>query len=320
MSEEIQTTYCGTVALVGRPNVGKSSLMNAVLGQKLAATTHKPQTTQRRFRGVYTDGPHQIVFVDTPGLHKPTKGLHGFMIEEALAAVKDVDSVIFVVEIAGLEKDKKSGDVQSPSVHPKDLEALSKVNASGTQKPILVLNKIDRLPHKKLLLPLIQDWAAQDLFSQIIPVSAHKKENLDQLLDAIKVDLPEGEMMFHPDAITDASEKTIAAELIREKAMLELAKELPYRIAVVVDDFDESRRDDRRKPLVHIDAVLNVERESQKGIVVGKGGQRIKAIGLRARKELERLLGCQVMLKLFVRVEKDWTTNEKSMRKLGYHT
>ena len=315
---EMTTTYCGMVALVGRPNVGKSSLMNAVLGQKLAATTHKPQTTQRRFRGVYTEEAHQVVFVDTPGLHKASKGLHVFMIEEALAAVKDVDSVVFVVEIAGAAKDSKKRGESTSLVHPKDLEALEKIMASGAQKPILVLNKIDRLPQKDMLLPLIQEWSAKAVFTDIIPVSAHKKENLDQLLTTIKKGLPQADHMFHPDAVTDSSEKEIAAELIREKAMLELAKELPYRIAVVVDDFDESRRDDPRKPLVHIDAILNVERESQKGIVVGKGGQRIKAIGARARQELERLLGCQVMLKLFVRVEKDWTTNEKAMRKLGY--
>ena len=206
---EQNPTYCGMVALVGRPNVGKSSLMNAILGQKLAATTHKPQTTQRRCRGVYTQEAHQIVFVDTPGLHKASKGLHVFMIEEALAAVKDVDSVVFVVEIAGSAKEPTLKENKASLIHPKDLEALQKVKDSGATKPILVLNKIDRLAHKDMLLPLIQEWAAQDVFTDIIPVSAHKKDNLDQLLTILKKELPQADFIFHPDAITDSTEKTV---------------------------------------------------------------------------------------------------------------
>ena len=184
-------------------------------------------------------------------------------------------------------------------------------------KPLLVINKIDRLPAKEALLPLMKAWGEEQAFTEILPVSAHSKANLNLLVAALQANLPQGDFMFDPDAVTDASERNIAAGLIREKAMLELAKELPYQIAVVVETFDEERRDDPRKPLVTVEAVLHVERESQ-GDCRRQGGQRIKAIGARARKELERLLGCQVMLRLFVRVEKDWTTNEKAMRKLGY--
>lgn len=311
-------TRCGTVALLGRPNVGKSSILNAILGMKIAATSHKPQTTQRQLRAVETRGNGQIVFVDTPGIHKPKKGMHDYMVGQALDAARDVDVLVVVVE--ALREKEMRGDLV---VDARDIEIVQKLRQTARARDVvLVINKIDRLDDKTALLPALTAWSeteeGQNPFAAIVPVSAERKNGLDELVDTLMERLPEGPFIFPADALTDASEKDLVAELIREKAMLELAKELPYRIAVVVEEFDETRRDDPRKPLVSIHATLNVERESQKGIVVGKRGARIRAIGSRARKDVERLLDCQVMLKLFVRVEKDWTTNPKAMRKLGY--
>ena len=309
------TTRCGQVALIGRPNVGKSSLLNAILGEKIAATTHKPQTTQRQLRGVETRGDVQLIFVDTPGLHAPKKGLHAFMIEQALDAVRNVDVIAVVVE-AHLSREKGE---RKAVVDRRDAEVLKQLDAASAEVPrILVINKIDALPSRDLLLPLLQQWQGVGGFAAVVPVSAHKKDGLDDLVEELAKALPFSEFWYDDDTLTTAGEREICAELIREKAMLELSQELPYKVAVIVEDFDESRRDDPKKPLVDIAATIHVERESQKGMVVGKGGARIKTIGARARKDLERLLGCQVMLNLLVRVEKNWTQSDKGLRKLGY--
>ena len=301
-------TRCGTVAIVGRPNVGKSTLLNAILGQKIAATTHKPQTTRRAIRGFETRGSAQIVFVDTPGLHQSRGKLHAFMIDEAMNAARGVDVLAFVVE------------AHKKGVHREDERALEQLEQWGALKVpvVLVVNKIDTLDDKKLLLPFLDAWSKTNRFAALIPVSSSKKDGVDLLVSDLMARMPEGPFLFDKDAVTDATEREIAAELIREKVMLELQQELPYRAAVVVEEVDESRRDDATKPLVHIGAVIHVERDSQKAMVIGKGGIRIKTIGERARKELERLLGCQVMLQLLVRVEPDWTTTEKGLAKLGY--
>lgn len=314
MSEE--TTRAGTVALVGRPNVGKSTLLNAVLGEKIAATTHKPQTTRRQLRGILTREDAQYVFVDTPGLIKSARGLDAFMIEEALDAARGVDVIALLVEA---RLDKRGEEGPRATIDRRDEEALATLARAGTaERVVLVINKIDALPDRALLLPLIAEWRDKHEFDAIVPVSAAKRDGIDALLDVLGARLPEGPFLFPPDTLTDAPERDIAAELIREKAMLELADEIPYKVAVQVEGFDESRRDDPTKPLVRVQAVIHVERESQKRIVVGKGGERIKTIGTRARKELERLLGCQVMLTLFVHVEPGWTTSDKGMRKVGY--
>jgi GTP-binding protein Era len=300
---------CGTVALVGRPNVGKSSLLNALLGQKIAATTHKPQTTRRALRGVLTEDNVQLIFVDTPGLHEEKGGLFSFMLDEALAAVADVDVLVFMVE----------ADRKRQGIDKADEEALARLTARAKGKPtLLVINKIDVLEDKAVLLPLLASWAAQGSFAGFVPLSAHKAENLDALVRELSRLVPEGPFLLPADSLTDQSERDIAAELIREKVMLELQQEIPYRTAVIVEHFDESRRDDTRKPLVHIAAVVVVEKESHKAMVIGKGGQRIKTIGQRARKDLEHLLQCQVHLELFAKVEKDWTLTGAGLRKLGY--
>jgi GTP-binding protein Era len=290
--------------------VGKSTLLNAILGQKIAPTTHKPQTTRRALRGVETRGDNQIVFVDTPGLHEPKQGLHHFMVKEALDTARDVDVVAFVVEAHGTGIAKDDADV------------LAQLTAEGVTRPmVLIINKIDQLDDKKMLLPLLQAWGETGRFQALIPVSAFKKDGLDILIDDLCKRIPEGEFIFPPDTLTDTAEKDIAAELIREKVMLELQEELPYRTAVVVEEFNEERRADTKKPIVKVSAVIHVERDSQKAMVIGKGGERIKSIGMRARKELEHLLGCQVMLEMLVRVQEDWTRDPRGLRKLGYtHT
>lgn len=323
--EETRETRSGTVALLGRPNVGKSTLLNAIVGLKIAATTHKPQTTRRQLRGVWTGDDAQIVFVDTPGLHTAKDGLHQFMIEEALEAARGVDALCLLVEAKGKKKrrtepEKEGEPTPADFVDPRDVKALEQLlEAGGAKRPtILVINKIDQLVDKAALLPLLAEWQKAHEFVALIPVSAQKGDGVKHLLDELVKQLPEGPFLFPPDAITDATERDLAAELIREKAMLELQEELPYKVAVLVEDFDESRREDKHKPLITISAVLFVERENQKRIVVGKAGERIKTIGMRARKELERLLDAQVMLTLFVKVEPGWTESDKGLRRVGY--
>lgn len=303
----------GTVALVGRPNVGKSSLVNALVGQRIAPTTHKPQTTRRAIRGVFTRGSAQLVFVDTPGVVTPRHGLDRFMLEEAREAARNVDVVALVVEARGARPG-------APPIEPADLAALDALFAAGDLGVplVLVVNKIDRLEDKKALLPLLAAYNEARKFEALVPVSATTKDGLTELADALLALMPDGELLFPDDAITDASERDIAADIIREKAMLELDEEVPHRLAVQIELFDESRRDDPKKSVIHIAAVLHVERESQKGIVVGKGGERIKAIGTRARKDLERLMGSKIMLELFVRTEPMWTESDKALKKLGY--
>jgi GTP-binding protein Era len=327
-ADDETVSRCGTVALIGRPNVGKSTLLNSLLGLKIAATTHKPQTTRRQLRGVLTEGRDQVVFVDTPGIHdtRGDQNLHAYMVEQAFDAAANVDVIVLVVE-AFLKKGsreeggQKAGGAKTAVIDRRDealLEELGKTTA--LQRPvILCINKTDRLGDQKQLLPLLKAWSEQGTFAALVPVSAQEKDGLSALTRSIREHLPESPFLFDPDAITDATERDICAELIREKAMLELREEIPYKLAVVVEEFDESRREDPKKPLVRIAAVIMVEREGQKGAVVGKGGSRIKTIGQRARKDLQRLLDCQVFLELFVRVEKDWTQSTKGLAKVGYH-
>lgn len=314
---DAKETICGTVALMGRPNVGKSTILNAFLGQKIAATTHKPQTTQRRLRGIHTKGDTQVIFVDTPGLHTPQRGIHDYMVSQAIDGARDVDLRILVVE-AWLSKDE-NGNVKA-AIDYRDQKVLTQLKEAGLRhhNMIMAVNKIDRLPDRAAILPMIKAWGEETDFGAYIPVSAVKGDGLDVLWDALRDRLPKGPFLFPEDMMTDASEKDIARELIREKAMLELKQELVYRVAVEIEVFDESRRDDPRKPLVHIEAVLHVESDSHKRMVIGKQGVRIKEIGRRARMELQSLLGCQVMLKLFVRVEPKWSQTEKGIRKVGY--
>lgn len=300
-------TFVTTVAFVGRPNAGKSTLLNALVGTKIAPTSHKPQTTRRTIRGIKTKDGFQQIYLDTPGISRNISGLDAFMQDQISQAILGVDQVVAIVDANDATK--------------KHLPFLLKIKAIADQEQqrfILVINKIDALKDKSTLLGLIAEYASALKADEIVPISAMNNDGIDELFDLLSRSAQAAEFLFDEDLFTDASEKEIVAELIREKAMLELSEELPYRLAVTIENFDESRRQEEKKPLIMIDAVLHVERKSQKAIVIGKGGRALKAIGVRARKDIENLLQCQVMLKLFVRVEPNWTTSMKSLRKLGF--
>lgn len=300
-------TFVASAAFVGQPNVGKSTLLNALVGTKIAPTTRKPQTTRRIIRGIKTVGAYQHIYFDTPGVLKKQTGLDRFMHEQIYAAIADVDQVVAIADVTASKE--------------RSIEFLSRIKelAAKDNKPfILVLNKIDMLKDKSDVLAIIAYFADALSITEIVPVSAYNSAGLDRLFEVLSKNASPREFLFHEDLFTDASEKDIVAELIREKAMLELKDELPYRVAVTIDHFDESRREDEKKPLIAIDAIIHVERDSQKAIVIGKGAHTLRAIGTRARKDIEHLLDCQVMLKIFVRVEPNWTTSAKGLRKLGF--
>ena len=294
----------GFVAIVGRPNVGKSTLLNRLMGQKLAIVSPKPQTTRGRILGVLNRPEAQIAFLDTPGLHTAKGGLNQRMVEQALQALADADVALFLIE-AG-----------PPAIDAATRKALDQVKTAG--KPtLLVINKIDLLPRARLL-PLIDRWKDLHEWADVYPLSALKGENVGGLLDALIARLPEGPALFPPEQWIDMQERDLCAELIREQLLRQTGQEVPYSAAVLVEQFDESRREEVPRGLVRISATVLVERDSQKAIVIGKGGARLKEIGTRARQEIERLLGAKVYLEVFVRVEPGWTRTAKGLRRAGY--
>jgi GTP-binding protein Era len=294
----------GFVAIVGRPNVGKSTLLNRLLGQKLAIVSHKPQTTRGRILGVVTRPDAQIALLDTPGLHTAKGGLNARMVEAALHTLADSDVVLFLIE-AG-----------TPAIDAATRKALGQIVAA--KKPtLLVINKIDTLP-RRALLPLIDRWKDLNAWTEVYPLSALKGENVDGLLDVVARHLPEAEAMFPAEQWTDRSERDLCSELIREQILKQTEKEVPYSTAVLIEEFDETERAVGPRGLVRIMATVLVERDSQKAIVIGKGGSRLKEIGTRARHEMERLLRAKVFLQLHVRVEPGWTQSEKGLRRAGY--
>ena len=291
---------CGFVAVVGRPNVGKSTLVNAVMGTKVSIVTAKPQTTRHRILAVHTTDEAQIIFVDTPGLHrKAGKAMNRMMNRTAASALADADLVLFVTE-AGRWTDE-DGDV---------LRRIQAVSAAA----IAVLNKVDLVTPKEKLLEAISEMAQRYEFADIVPLSAKKRDNLDALLSLIPGHLPESPALFPEDMQTDRSTEFQAAEVIREKLTLSLHQELPYGLTVQIENFESGEE------RVAIDAIIWVERESQKGIVVGKGGNVLKRVGKAARIELKQQYGCPVHLELWVKVKDNWADNEKELLRFGFES
>jgi GTP-binding protein Era len=288
----------GFAAIVGRPNAGKSTLLNHLVGQKIAIVTSKPQTTRNRIQGIVTQKRGQIVFIDTPGLHAPDSALGRQMMHEVAAAVEGIDVLLLIV------------DASRVSPHTDSMLIEKAQRFAG--KTILVLNKVDTVP-KPQLLPLIERFRKEFDFAAIVPLSALKGTGCSDLLDEIFRHLPEGRPYFPEDQVTDQPERFLAAEIVREKAIRALHHELPYALAVFVDKFEENPR------LVRIEATLNVERDTQKKILIGHKGAMLKKIGTEARKELESLLNAKVFLGLFVKVAQDWRQNPQRVRELDWH-
>ena len=294
----------GFAAIVGRPNVGKSTLLNRLLGQKVAIVSPKPQTTRSRILGVVTRPGAQVALLDTPGLHAARGGLNARMVQQALQTLNDADAALFLIE-AG-----------SPAIDGATRKALDQVKAAN--KPtLLVINKIDALPRAQLL-PLIDRWRREHEWTEVYPLSALTGENVDGLLDAVVRHLPEGPALFPDEVWTDVPERDLAAELVREQILHQTEQEVPYSAAVVVEEFDESEREVGPRGLTRISATVLVERDSQKAILIGRGGARLKQIGTKAREQIEKLLGCKVFLQLHVKVEKDWTQTSRGLRRAGY--
>ena len=289
----------GFVALIGRPNVGKSTLANRIIGQKIAITSAKPQTTRNRIQTIYTDERGQIIFLDTPGIHKAKNKLDNFMVKTAEKTLDGVDLILWLVEPATY--------IGAGEQHIAEL-------LKGRKTPVvLVINKVDKV--KKEELPAVIDSYKGVLdFAEIVPVSALKGNNKDELVKVIFDYLPEGPMYFDEDTVTDQPIRQISAEIIREKALRLLSDEIPHGIAVVIDKMKE--RED--KPLWDIEAQIICERDSHKGIIIGKKGEMLKKIGASARHDIEVLIGNQVNLKLWVKVKKDWRDAESLIRNFGY--
>lgn len=291
----------GFVTLIGRPNVGKSTLMNHLIGQKIAITSNKPQTTRNRIQTVYTDEERgQIIFLDTPGIHKAKNKLGEYMVNVAEHTLNEVDLILWLVE--------PTDYIGAGEQHI--IEMLK-----NTKTPvILVINKLDTLSERDQMLTYIDTYRKVYDFAEIVPASALRGQNTDLIIDLIFQYLPEGPMFYDVDTITDQPERQIVAELIREKALHALNEEIPHGIAVSI----ERMKDRKRQNFVDIDATIICERDSHKGIIIGKGGAMLKKIGTNARYEIERLLGCKVNLKLWVKVKKDWRDSDILIKNFGY--
>ncbi|MGF2150993.1 GTPase Era [Enterococcus casseliflavus] len=292
------THKSGFVAIVGRPNVGKSTLLNRVVGQKIAIMSDKAQTTRNKIQGVYTTDDAQLIFIDTPGIHKPKHRLGDFMVETAYSALREVDVTLFMISA-----DQKRGKGDDFIIE----------RLRQSQTPVfLVINKIDKV-HPDALLAIIEDYSSQMDFAEIVPISATEGNNFETLMKLLIDEMPEGPQYFPEDQITDHPEYFIVSELVREKVLLLTRDEVPHSVAVVVDTM---KRDHNDK--VHIQATIIVERDSQKGIIIGKGGKMLKQIGTKARLDIEHLLDDKVFLELWVKVQKDWRDKQTFLTDYGY--
>ncbi|MCX7913759.1 MAG: GTPase Era [Thermodesulfovibrionales bacterium] len=287
----------GYVSISGKPNVGKSTLLNTILGQKISIVTPKPQTTRNRILGIKTTKDAQIIFIDTPGIHRPKHMLGQLMMKSAKEAVREVDIILLLVE----------------PTEPSQEDIFIIENIINLKKPtFLIINKVDTIK-KPYLLPLIEKYNSLFQFTEIIPISALEGDGIDVLLETIVKYLPEGPKYYPDDLITDQLERFMVSEIIREKIMQSTEEEVPYSVATEVVDWQE-----REDGTIFIKTNIYVEREGQKGIIIGKGGEKLKAIGIKARVEIERLLDTKVFLELWVKLKKDWRSNEKMLKRLGF--
>ena len=293
-----QTFRSGYVAIVGRPNVGKSTLLNRILGVKLAITSHKAQTTRHAILGINSTEAGQVVYVDTPGIHdRSDNAMNRYLNRTARSVLNDVDLLVFVVEALRWTRE--------------DEKVLSQIQASKVPV-ILVVNKVDKVKQKESLLPYISEMAARHEFTEVVPLSAKSGKNLAQLEELVMAGLPEGEKLFPDDQLTDRPEKFFAAEMIREQVTRRYAKELPYATSVEIEKFEELQGRYR------IHGVIWVEKPGQKGIIIGKEGQALKEVATQARKSMEKFFGTKVHLEIWVKVKKSWSSDEAALVRLGY--
>jgi GTP-binding protein Era len=287
----------GFVSIIGRPNVGKSTLLNAIIGEKIVITSNKPQTTRNRIQGIHNIPDGQIIFIDTPGIHSGHSRLNKSMVDVAMAAISGVDLLLLVVD----------------ATTTVDAGLISDVLKGVTTPVVLAINKVDLLPDKRILFERISAWSALHPFREVVPVSAGSGDGVGLLVETISSYLPEGPQLFPDDILTDMPEKFIVAEMIREKVFRLTRDEVPYATAVEVESFVE-----RENGVIAISAAIILERTTQKGIVIGKRGDMLKKIGSQARQDIERLLATRVFLELFVKVEENWSERPSKLREYGY--